>query len=414
MFRRLLAVLLLFTIGAPLWPAAAQRRPASRIVAIGDIHGDVEALKGILRNAGITDAAGRWIASDTILVQVGDFTDRGPGVRAVMDLLMDLERQADDAGGRVDVLLGNHEIMNLVGDGRYITPAIYEAFADARSAQRRQEAYEDYLRLCKSRLAELGGPVPGVSQPVAKDEWMAAHPLGFLEYHEAFAPRGRYGRWLRNKRAVVQHGNAVFLHAGINPDRAPRTLEEINKQVLAELRRFDDYRRRMADRRLVLPFFTLTEVVTAARVELQAAAAAVKSRPPETGGLAGELPQPVNSDPLGLNALLAIGDWSIFHPDGPLWFRGLATWSSDAGSVQVAELLRRYNVAHIVVGHTIPETRRITPRFSGAVFLIDTGMSSSYVPDGRASALEIRDGRFTAIYAGERTSLLEGTELPRR
>ena len=239
---------------------------------------------------------------------------------------------------------------------------------------------------------------------------MAAHPLGFVEYHDAFGPRGRYGRWLRNKRAVLQHADAVFLHAGINPDRSPRTLEEINKQVAAELRRFDDYRRRMVDRRLILPFFTLSEILAAAQVELQAAAAALTSRPAETGGLPGELQQPVNPDPLGLSALLEIDSWSIIHPDGPLWFRGFATWPSDAGSIQIGNLLRRYNVAHFIVGHTIPETRRVTPRFSGAVFLIDTGMSSSYVRDGRASALEIRDGRFTAIYEGERATLLDGVE----
>jgi hypothetical protein len=50
---------------------------------------------------------------------------------------------------------------------------------------------------------------------------------------------------------------------------------------------------------------------------------------------------------------------------------------------------------------------RITPRFSAAIFLIDTGMSSSFYPGGVASALEIRDGRFTAIYADQRTTLFE-------
>ena len=50
---------------------------------------------------------------------------------------------------------------------------------------------------------------------------------------------------------------------------------------------------------------------------------------------------------------------------------------------------------------------RITPRFSAAVFLIDTGMLSSCYPGGVASALEIRDGRFTAIYAEQRTTIFE-------
>ena len=149
----------------------------------------------------------------------------------------------------------------------------------------------------------------------------------------------------------------------------------------------------MVDRRLILSFFTSSEILAAAQVELQVSAGALK---------------PEDVDPLGLSALMQIHDWSIVHPDGPLWFRGFATWPSDVGSVQMTNLLRRYNVSRFVVGHTIPEARRITPRFSGAAFLIDTGMSSSYVPDGIASALEIRDGRFTAIYGSERVTILEG------
>ncbi len=395
MESRLVAVVMLLAIVSPFSRAAAQRPEPSRIVAIGDIHGDFDALNGILKTAGIIDTGGRWIAADATLVQVGDFTDRGPRVRAVMDLLMNLERQASAAGGQVAVLLGNHEVMNLIGDGRYITPAIYETFTDQRSARRQQEAYEAYVRLCNARFAELGRMVPGISHPVTKDEWMAAHPLGFVEYHEAVGPRGRYGRWIRTKPAVLQLGDKVFLHAGINPDRAPRRLEDINRQVLAEIRRFDEYRRRMVDQRLILPFFTSSEILTAVQVELQVSASALK---------------PEDVDPLGLTALMQINDWSIIHPDGPLWFRGFATWPPDMGEAQTTNLLKRYNVSRFIVGHTIPETKRITPRFSGAVFLIDTGMSSTYVPEGIASALEIRDGRFTAIYGSERVTLLEGAK----
>src|SRR5262245_36336043 len=82
------------------------------MVAIGDIHGDLEAFTRSLRAAGLTDASGRWVAGSTVLVQTGDFLDRGPDVRAVMDRLMSLEAGAAAAGGRVIVLLGNHEVMN--------------------------------------------------------------------------------------------------------------------------------------------------------------------------------------------------------------------------------------------------------------------------------------------------------------
>src|SRR5687767_1372397 len=72
--------------------AGAQNGDPSRIVAIGDIHGDFDAFVAILKHAGVVDAAGRWNAGATTLVQTGDFTDRGPKVRAVMDFLIDLEQ----------------------------------------------------------------------------------------------------------------------------------------------------------------------------------------------------------------------------------------------------------------------------------------------------------------------------------
>lgn len=391
-----LALLLLSSVPAP--RSVAQSREPPRVVAIGDIHGDFDALRSILEHAGILDAAGRWIAGNTTLVQTGDFTDRGPKVRAVMDLLIDLEKQATAAGGRVAVLLGNHETMNLAGEDQDVTPAIYATFADEQSEQRRQAAYEAYVKLWAARSVQVPRPVPQINPPLSKGDWMAAHPLGFVEYREAFGPQGRYGRWLRTKPTVLRLGDTVFLHAGIQPDLAPRSLEDISKQVLTEIRRIDDYRSRMISRKLILPFFTLSEVLAAAQAELEAARNTVRD-PLE------------NPDPLGLERLVRIGTWALFDPNGPLWFRGFATWSAAEGAPQMTKLLRHYSVAHFVVGHTIPATMRITPRFSAAVFLIDTGMLSSFYPGGVASALEIRNGRFTAIYSDQRTTLFEAERV---
>jgi hypothetical protein len=303
------------------------------------------------------------------------------------------------------VLLGNHEAMNMMGDGRYVTPAIYATFADEQSEQRRQAAYEAYEKLFAARSVQLPPQVSKIYQPSSKGDWMAAHPLGFVEYRQAFGPQGRYGRWLRNKSTVLRLGDTVFLHGGLQPDRAPRKLEDINKQVLAELKRFDAYRSLMADRKLILPFFTLSEVLEAAQVE--AGGSGLRTEPSRDIAGSGESGPWDTPDPLALRGLLRIDTWALADVDGPLWFRGFATWSEAEGASQMTKLLGRYSVAHFVVGHSIPGTMRITPRFSAAVFLIDTGMSSGFYPGGRASALEIRDGRFTAIYADGRTTLVE-------
>src|SRR3990172_8577479 len=66
----------------------------SRLVAIGDVHGDYDALVAMLQRTGLLDAKLRWSGGNAVLVQVGDFLDRGPKERPVMDLLMRLEREA--------------------------------------------------------------------------------------------------------------------------------------------------------------------------------------------------------------------------------------------------------------------------------------------------------------------------------
>jgi Calcineurin-like phosphoesterase len=385
---------------------AVQDAAAPRVVAVGDIHGDFDAFRALLERAGIVDAAGRWIAGNTTLIQLGDMMDRGPKVRAVLDLLMDLEAQAAAAGGHVEVLLGNHETMNLTGVTVDVTPAIYATFADEQSEQRREAAYEAYVQWCGVRSARLPRPAPRIYTPVSKSEWMAAHPPGFVEYREALTPQGHYGRWLRTRPAIMRVGDTVFQHAGINPDRAPRHLEDINDQVRTQIRRMDDYRNLMIAQKLMLPFFTLAEMQAVAQAEL-AANASVSRNGASPPGAADWFDQP---DSFGLQNVLRIDSWVLFDAEGPLWFRGFATWTQNNGRSQVEKLLRRYDVEHFVVGHSVPSTMRITPRFAAAIFLIDTGMLSSVYRGGIASALEIRDGRFTAIYPEGRVTLFDSRE----
>src|SRR5215211_6957845 len=113
-FSFVLAALLVCLPGAR--PAA--QPDSGRIVAVADIHGAASGLADILRAAGLIDASQKWTGGNARLVQTGDFTDRGPDVRRAMDLLMRLENEAKRTGGRVDVLLGNHEGMNVLHDFR--------------------------------------------------------------------------------------------------------------------------------------------------------------------------------------------------------------------------------------------------------------------------------------------------------
>jgi hypothetical protein len=147
-----LGLFLAFLAGAPSQPLNGQGAP--RVVAIGDIHGAIDEFRGILKTAGLADDSGRWSGGNAVLMQTGDYMDRGSGTRAVLDLLMALEQQAKDAGGRVSAVLGNHEVMNLIGDTRDATPEILATFADAQSESKRQAAWEQYAKLAPAKAAK--------------------------------------------------------------------------------------------------------------------------------------------------------------------------------------------------------------------------------------------------------------------
>src|SRR4030095_10545196 len=153
--------------------AATQRPQVERVVAVGDVHGNLDGFISILQAAGLIDQDRQWTGGKATLVQLGDLIDRGPKSRAVLDFIINLQNEASKKGGAVRVSFGNHEIMNIFGDMRYVGAADYEAFVDNRSAQRLTAAFRDYSRLemQKGRVA-------------VEETWMKVHPPGFVEHRE--------------------------------------------------------------------------------------------------------------------------------------------------------------------------------------------------------------------------------------
>ncbi len=167
-------------------PTAARGAPLpfpARVVAVGDLHGDLDNAIAALHLAGATDASGTWTGGDLTLVQTGDTTDRGPDSKAVIELLMRLGREAAAAGGKVIPVIGNHEIMNVLGDWRYVS---------------------------EGDLAAFGGEAPR---------------------RAAFALDGPLGRWVLESSAVVQLGDVVFAHGGVSARFAPQGAEALSTAV---------------------------------------------------------------------------------------------------------------------------------------------------------------------------------------
>jgi len=180
---------------------------ATRIVAFGDLHGDLGATIEVLQLAGaIDDDPGRgWIGGDLVVVQTGDQLDRGDDERAILDLLVRLSREAAAAGGAVHVLNGNHEIMNVGLDLRYVTDGGFESFED-------------------------------VAHGVEIDSLLASLPEEQRGRAVAFRPGGPYAEILAERNSVVIVGDNVFVHGGVLPEHIDYGIERLNAELHAWMR----------------------------------------------------------------------------------------------------------------------------------------------------------------------------------
>ena len=327
-------------------PAVAQTLPPSpRIVAVGDLHGDYEAWIAIARDARLIDGRNRWAGGNATLVQLGDITDRGPDSLKIIRHLQKLQKEAARAGGRVIVLVGNHEAMNVTGDLRYVHAGELAAFRTRNSEALRQATYEDNE---KDFIAFYHARDPSLSPAAIRDKWLAETPLGELEHQAAWGPKGELGKWAASLPAVVKIGDSLFVHGGLSASyTAMGGLDEINRRV---------------------------------RTALQAGETA---------------PTSIINDPLGplwYRGLIMRG--GAFEEE-------VAAAAAASGTVpalrppiaqELDMVLTAFGAKRLVVGHT-PQVRGIASLHGGKLIVVDTGNSRAY--GGQPSWLEIAGGRIT-------------------
>lgn len=174
-----------------------------RIVAIGDLHGDLGATRRALRTAGVIDDRDHWIGGSTVLVQTGDVLDRGDDERAILDLMGRLTEEASKAGGAVHALLGNHEIMNVQGDLRYVTRGGFTSFEPMAA---------------------------GSTTDVTK------FPEHARARAAAFLPGGAYAVRLAKLDTIAMVGDTLFVHGGVLPSHLRYGIGRINREVKAWMR----------------------------------------------------------------------------------------------------------------------------------------------------------------------------------
>jgi len=153
------------------------------VAALSDFHGKYDLMIELLTNNHIIDENKNWAFGDGHFVITGDIFDRGDKVTEILWFLYDLEQQAQQAGGDIHLTLGNHEVMVLNGDLRYLHPK--------------------YIETAK----QLNKP-----------------------FEKLFTKDSILGNWLRSKPVLVKVNNMLFAHGGFHPSLAveKRSIVEIN------------------------------------------------------------------------------------------------------------------------------------------------------------------------------------------
>jgi hypothetical protein len=150
---------------------------AAKIFVVGDMHGECARTAEMLKKNGIMDNEGNWTWGKGHLVFMGDIFDRGNEVTEALWMIFRLERQAAEHGGKVHLILGNHEPMIFNNDLRYVT--------------------DEYYSLCDN--------------------------LG-LNYSDLYDAGSLMGAWLRQKPAMIMINDYAFVHAGFSPALIDRAL----------------------------------------------------------------------------------------------------------------------------------------------------------------------------------------------
>lgn len=230
-------LLLILVLATQVTPGAAREidehrwEGVERIVAIGDLHGDYDAYREVLRLAGITNRRGRWAAGEAHLVQTGDIADRGPDTLRIIRHLDGLARQARRAGGRVHHLIGNHEAMNVYGDLRYVSPGEFRAFVNHDSARVRDRYFAALMEHMRETEPDRHAALPDDY----REQWNRDHPLGWVEHRLAWDPRwnpdGELFQWVMASKVAVQLNDMIFVHGGISREYYRHELGSLTRMV---------------------------------------------------------------------------------------------------------------------------------------------------------------------------------------
>ncbi|XP_013638358.1 PREDICTED: uncharacterized protein At1g18480 [Brassica oleracea var. oleracea] len=319
--------------------------PSRRIIAVGDLHGDLRKARDALQIAGVLSSDGKdhWIGEDTVVVQVGDILDRGEDEIAILSLLRLLDEQAKANGGAVFQVNGNHETMNVEGDFRYVDTRAFDECIDFLDyledyAQDWDKAFKNWIFESRQWKQDRR------SSQTYWDQWnIVKRQKGVIARSVLFRPGGRLACELSRHGVVLRVNNWVFCHGGLLPHHVAYGVERINREVSTWMKSSSD-----EEDSPEMPFIA-------------------------TRGY-----------------------------DSVVWSRLYSRETSDLNEYQIEQVskilrdsLEAVGAKAMVVGHT-PQLSGVNCEYGCGIWRVDVGMSSG-VLDSRPEVLEIRGDKARVI-----------------
>jgi hypothetical protein len=267
------------------------------------------------------------------------------------------------------VLLGNHDLMSLVRDLRYVEKRNYADYSGSEKAEDRRREWEGFR-------ATHAGRASGQQLREAFDDH---YPPGYFARLEAMSPQGVYGAWLLQRPAVIKLDRGLYVHGGLTKETAELGLEGINRELQERLQEF----LRLQDKISELNPFTPNYAETYAWVDQI-----------NSGNLRGRIPGeyvPV------ARRLQELTETLPFDVRGPLWLRQLALENENLlGPVnRFDDILESLDAEYIVIAHTPTWNYKITSRMNEKIIRIDVAMvyfAAQGHPEGNPWALVIEGG----------------------
>ncbi|OIW16485.1 hypothetical protein TanjilG_32155 [Lupinus angustifolius] len=333
-------------------PPSFVSAPGRRILAVGDLHGDLKKARSALEMAGVLSSDGQdlWTGGEAVLVQLGDILDRGEDEIAILSLLKSLGEQAKAEGGAIFQVNGNHETMNVEGDFRFVDSGGFDEC----------DGFVEYINASEDAWDETFTGWLDVSErwkeerTMSRSYWgpwdLVKRQKGVIARSILFRPGGPLARELSRHPVVLVVNDWVFCHGGLLPHHVEYGIERMNKEV-------SEWMRGLNENDNTLPFIATR----------------------------------------GYDSVV----WNrLYSRDSP----DLVDYQAKQVSSILEETLHAVGAKAMVVGHT-PQTIGVNCKYNCSIWRIDVGMSSG-VLNSRPEVLEIIDNTARVIRS-KRDSYIE-------